>query len=272
VQKNFVFIEHSHLEKGNNQEEGDVSKVNEFEVGFAVMVLKYLLQQGYSYSQVTLITPYLGQLQALKKEMEKQRFSAILSDNDIMELRRLGLDPNTESSVGNKMQKIRVSTVDNYQGEQCDVIVVSLVRSNKDANIGFLSSPERVNVLLSRARHGMILIGNMGTLTFSQKGSDLWRKVRSYLQKNQFMFKGLPIRCSAHPQETTIIHNSIKMQEKASHGGCWRLCGALLSCKRHKCPQKCHPGNDPQHKHVKCMERVKIKCSQGHMVETHCHF
>lgn len=45
--------------------------------------------------------------------------------------------------------------VDNYQGEEADVVIASLVRSNKDRSVGFLREPERINVLLSRARHGV---------------------------------------------------------------------------------------------------------------------
>jgi hypothetical protein len=47
---------------------------------------------------------------------------------------------------------------DNYQGEEADVVLISLVRCNDAGSIGFLKEPERVNVLLSRARHGMIIV------------------------------------------------------------------------------------------------------------------
>ena len=46
-----------------------------------------------------------------------------------------------------------------FQGEESTVIIVSLVRSNPHGSIGFLKSPNRSNVLLSRAKHGMYLIG-----------------------------------------------------------------------------------------------------------------
>jgi hypothetical protein len=50
------------------------------------------------------------------------------------------------------------------QGEEADVVVASLVRSNSKGTVGFLREPERINVLLSRARDGLILIGNSTTL------------------------------------------------------------------------------------------------------------
>lgn len=55
---------------------------------------------------------------------------------------------------------MRASTVDNFQGEEARVVIVSLVRSNAAGAIGFLKAPQRVNVLLSRARDSLILLGN----------------------------------------------------------------------------------------------------------------
>ncbi|KAJ2978870.1 hypothetical protein NQ176_g3576 [Zarea fungicola] len=58
---------------------------------------------------------------------------------------------------------LRVATVDNFQGEEAKVIIVSLVRSNAARKVGFLKTTNRINVLLSRAQHGMYLIGNTET-------------------------------------------------------------------------------------------------------------
>lgn len=55
---------------------------------------------------------------------------------------------------------MRVSTVDNFQGEEARIVIASLVRSNAAGKIGFLGEPQRVNVLLSRARDALILVGN----------------------------------------------------------------------------------------------------------------
>ncbi|KAH6653536.1 AAA domain-containing protein, partial [Truncatella angustata] len=79
---------------------------------------------------IAVITPYLGQLHQLRRLMQ---------------------------SI------IRLATVDNFQGEEAKVVVVSLVRSNQQNKCGFLSTPNRINVLLSRAQHGMYLIGNSKT-------------------------------------------------------------------------------------------------------------
>jgi len=58
------------------------------------------------------------------------------------------------------MNEIKVVTVDNYQGEENDIIILSLVRSNNKNSIGYLKVSNRVCVALSRAKHGMYIFGN----------------------------------------------------------------------------------------------------------------
>ena len=54
--------------------------------------------------------------------------------------------------------------MDNFQREEAKVIVISLVRSNDERKCGFLKTSNRINVLLSRARHGIYIIGNIYTV------------------------------------------------------------------------------------------------------------
>ncbi|KAG2965795.1 hypothetical protein PC123_g27506, partial [Phytophthora cactorum] len=74
---------------------------------------------------------------------------------------------------------IRAATIDNFQGEEATVILASLVRSSTNVHgrgtIGFLKTPNRINVLLSRAKHGLILVGH-GELLRAK--SPLWQKPR----------------------------------------------------------------------------------------------
>ena len=62
------------------------------------------------------------------------------------------------------MRGVQIRTVDNYQGEENDIIVVSLVRSNKKGIIGFLKVANRVNVALSRAKMGLYIFGSVSCL------------------------------------------------------------------------------------------------------------
>lgn len=74
--------------------------------------------------------------------------------------------------------------VDNYQGEENDIILLSLVRSNADNNIGFLKISNRVCVALSRAREGLYIFGNSNCLLGS--GLQLWTDVVNYLKDHGY--------------------------------------------------------------------------------------
>jgi superfamily I DNA and/or RNA helicase len=102
------------------------SHINVHEVGVAAKLAIYLLQQGYDPSRITILTMYGGQRLKL---LDKLRQSIVAGAIDI-----------------------RVSTVDGFQGEENDIIILSLVRSNNNNSIGFLKTSNRVCVGLSRAK------------------------------------------------------------------------------------------------------------------------
>lgn len=87
-----------------------------------------------------MVTPYQGQVQMLKQH---------LSDTDIFDT----LDY-AES----------VRTIDSWQGRECGVVIISTVRSNEAKKMGFLKKLRRLNVALTRAQHGLIVVGNADTL------------------------------------------------------------------------------------------------------------
>jgi senataxin len=62
------------------------------------------------------------------------------------------------------LKNIVVSTVDSSQGSESDVIIISFVRTGKQASVGFLTDNRRLNVALTRARHQLIVVGNANTL------------------------------------------------------------------------------------------------------------
>lgn len=63
------------------------------------------------------------------------------------------------------MGKIAVNTVDSFQGQERDMIYISLVRSNSDGVIGFLADTRRMNVAMTRARKKLVMMGDSATLT-----------------------------------------------------------------------------------------------------------
>lgn len=72
---------------------------------------------------------------------------------------------------------ISVNTVDGFQGQERDVIVISLVRSNEEGNIGFLRDLRRMNVAMTRARMKLLIIGDVPTLT----AHPFYRRLHDYI-------------------------------------------------------------------------------------------
>lgn len=269
LQKNLCFVNHSKLEgNGNMLQTGDdgLSKVNLFEAKMVCSIANYLIQQGYGPSELVILTPYLGQLATIREELSKQRnLKAKLGKRDVADLLRAGEDAVSSAS----MSAIRIATVDNFQGEEANVVLLSLVRSNGRGDIGFLRESERVNVMLSRARHGMIIIGNANTLTRanSSKGKEIWSTVINILQQQGSFFEGFPIQCPRHSSASDVLDSPEKFQESSPNGGCKEPCGFLLACG-HACPLKCHRMVD--HKVQKCAVTLESTCPKGHILESIC--
>jgi hypothetical protein len=110
--------------------------------------------------------------------------------------------------------------IDNYQGEESDIVIASLTRSNKSNVIGFMDSPERLNVLLSRARDGLILIGNSPTFLHSKKGGALWGRFFTLLEKGQYVYQGFPVKCERHPEHAVLLKCASDFDNLCPDGGC----------------------------------------------------
>jgi len=73
---------------------------------------------------------------------------------------------------------MKIQVVDNYQGEESDIILLSLVRSNESGKVGFLKTENRICVALSRAKNGLYIMGNMENLCDS---GNLWKEIKQKL-------------------------------------------------------------------------------------------
>jgi len=239
LQDNIVFIHHENLEGDDaditdRRDMATSSKFNLFEVEMILKIVKYLGQQGYGTDDLVILTPYLGQLQKLRHALKEDN-DPVLNDLDSYDLVRAGLMNQAEAQLTKK--RIRLATigmwiyyagnvyfinefVDNYQGEECNIVVVSLTRSNSKCEIGFMSSPERLNVLLSRSRDGLILIGNTNTFRGTRKGKDLWTRLLTMLSQGNHIYEGLPIRCERHPNKTSILRQPEEFDVACPDGGC----------------------------------------------------
>jgi superfamily I DNA and/or RNA helicase len=83
------------------------------------------------------------------------------------------------ASEGSLAAGIRKSTVDSFQGQETENVVLSLVRSNEEGEIGFLKDHRRMNVAMTRARERLYVIGDSATI-----GSDpFYRAFLEYVEK-----------------------------------------------------------------------------------------
>lgn len=77
-----------------------------------------------------------------------------------------------------------VKTIDSYQGSEKEVIIFSCVRSNSNNSLGFLTDHRRMNVALTRAKYGMVIIGNAQTLMSDPK----WNMLLTFLRMDGLLF------------------------------------------------------------------------------------
>ncbi|KAI1436113.1 P-loop containing nucleoside triphosphate hydrolase protein [Xylaria sp. CBS 124048] len=271
VQDDLVFINHGKLEEKHTAlfEKLDpttkTSKQNVFEVEMILKIVRYLAQQQYKTENITVLTPYLGQL-SLLRDMLSQDHDPILNDIDSHDLVDAGLLPAASADVNKK--SIKLSTIDNYQGEESDIVIVSLTRSNEDGEIGFMAAPERLNVLVSRARDALIMIGNASTFMNASKGREEWIRLFERLKSQGQIFDGLPVRCEKHPSRMAVLHSPDQFDLHCPDGGCAEPCSEFLSCGKHICPKRCHIQVD--HSNIPCSEMMTSACTNGHKLVWRC--
>jgi flagellar biosynthesis GTPase FlhF len=158
--------------------------------------------------------------------------------------------------------------LDNYQGEEADVVIASLTRSNANGDIGFMIAPERLNVLLSRARNALIIIGNLETFLTSKRGTSTWKPFFDLLRQANSIQDGLPVKCEQHPDRQNILRQPSDFDDLCPDGGCSAPCSTRLGCGLHECPQRCHALVD--HSKMACHANVSDRCPKQHKLTWRC--
>lgn len=128
------------------EEVNDASKFNKEEAEYTVAALHLYIEKIGTHRvkneriDFGIISPYKAQVRLLRQLIKRDSF-----------LRPF-------------RSQICINTVDAFQGQECDVIVLSMVRSNDHGTIGFLGDLRRMNVAITRARYKVIIVGNANTL------------------------------------------------------------------------------------------------------------
>ncbi len=143
------------------------SRINQHEIDLVMCLVKQLLQRNIKPKQIAALTPYHAHQVALLHRIRLEDLPLAAAD---------------------------VSTIDGFQGQEKDVIILSCVRSALNNNphssrqgIGFLTDYRRVNVALTRARHGLFLIGNPETLV----NCPLWARLLAHLSRQGLVHASL---------------------------------------------------------------------------------
>ena len=210
--RNCWFFDHQWLEDTNS----DNSKLNDQEAEMITLFFVYLVANGVSSDKITILTYYRGQRSLI--------------------LRKLKGHPSLTGCYFN------VFTVDSYQGEENDIILLSLVRSPHPAygcNIGFLDNPHRAVVAISRARQGFYMFGNVTNLVEAKIESTLlWLTIFKRFEDQGMVHRelGLPLVCQNHGNEVWIKD----LDDWADNaGGCHERCQETRPCG-HPCTLRCH--------------------------------
>ncbi|SCO78800.1 related to ECM32-DNA dependent ATPase/DNA helicase B [Fusarium oxysporum] len=227
MRKNLFWLDHNHPEDAGGDGTRVKSHSNIWETEIATALVRHLVRQGeYKTEDIALLTPYTGQLQQLRAALGKD-FEICLSDRDMTQLAQEGFEDDSASNGGDRqmiekkqlIQTIRLATVDNFQGEEAKVIIVSLVRSNAQRKVGFLRTENRINVLLSRAKNGMYLIGNSETYL----NVPMWADVHKQLYLADCVGNEIELCCPRHKDTTLTCSEPADFALKSPEGGYTRF-------------------------------------------------
>jgi ATP-dependent RNA/DNA helicase IGHMBP2 len=127
------------------------SRLNHQEAEVVVRKVLELVESGIKPTQIAVIAPYSAQVRLLRERI--------------------------------RLPELEIDSVDGFQGREKEAVLVSLVRSNSDGEIGFLGDVRRMNVALTRARRKLVVIGDSATVTqhpFYQRMVDYFDKIGAY--------------------------------------------------------------------------------------------
>lgn len=139
------------------------SYLNRTEASNVEKIVTKFFKSGVTPAQIGVITPYEGQRSYVVSSMQQN------------------------GSLRKDLYKdVEVASVDAFQGREKDYIILSCVRSNEHQGIGFLSDPRRLNVALTRAKYGLVILGNPKVLS----KHPLWHHLLTHYKENNVLVEG----------------------------------------------------------------------------------
>ncbi|ODM92940.1 NFX1-type zinc finger-containing protein 1, partial [Orchesella cincta] len=251
IVKSMFFLIHNEPER---PEARLMSKSNQHEADFIAGLCEYLLLQEYQPSEITVLTAYNAQVYLLQRVMPAS------------------------------CREVQIVSVDSYQGEENNIILLSLVRSNPENSIGFVGIENRVSTIWQRI-HAKLEAGNNcgnglelkcehGNVTTVKQGSDFLR-----LKSSGGCGDGCDGTLDLDEDKENVVSEELdiivkKNQMCCGHKpriACWAFgrakctirCTHKLKCG-HECALTCHLTQDPDHLLYKCQLGCERQCESGH--------
>jgi hypothetical protein len=172
------------------------SYLNRSEAACVEKLVTMYLKNGIMPDQIGVITPYEGQRSFLVNHMVR-----------------------TGPLRSELYKEIEVASVDSFQGREKDFIIFSCVRSNEMQGIGFLKDPRRLNVALTRAKYGVVIIGNARLLA----KNPLWNSLLTFFQERDCIVEGplnaLQISLISIPRPRAAVSDRSLYMTALGHGG-----------------------------------------------------
>ena len=216
--------------------------MNDGEAEVVVAFLRTFLREGYAPKKLTVLTAYRGQMLAIRIKLKALDLPLV--------------DANTADGI-------TVLTIDMYQGDENDVVLVSLVRSNPEGKLGFLRIPNRLCVSASRAKCGLYFFGNGELL----KADPHWRNLIDKMSEEECYGEAVTLRC---PRHSTVAPRQCSSRHDFERPVCAVSCGKPLHTVRcqkfgHVCESQCHAGECPP-----CTKSVLHRFPCGHTKASKC--
>lgn len=197
----------------------------------AVRLAGFMVQQGIEPGRITILSAYKGQNALIRKKLKDPIIAKLLNENG-----------------GNADNRIVTHSIDNYQGDENDFVIISLVRSNESSSIGFLKFLNRRCVAQSRARCGMYFIGNVKMFALNKD----WRSLLGKMSNDKLVVRGVTLVCPKHSSSQKIAKSATDIDFGTF---CKVKCGFEKECG-HVCATPCQP----PHSHLHCAAICTEKC------------
>ncbi|CAH6722281.1 putative ATP-dependent RNA helicase Ecm32p [[Candida] jaroonii] len=166
------------------REDNGYTYANSGEIKYIIEVLTDLIfSKKIEKKDIGIITPYRGQRDLISHELSKNDLINPTKEEIKVEVDRDDIYNESKPLTIHTVSDIMIASIDAFQGREKNFILFSCVRSNKDNKIGFLNDARRLNVALTRAKYGLIMIGDYQCLV----NDGLWKEFLDHLSTKELI-------------------------------------------------------------------------------------